>query len=291
MIKFNFFDNQTIGVDDLNGIIKKFYPLPGVADPFVEGRSYYAATLNNIIGGALQRGVVPEAEQGLKVSRNADGKYIVASGTAIFANGQTAELTEPETVTVPSGRQSYIYIVANVAQNKAYLTALTSQPADVKNVAYYVPLASVSADGTVSNARIYATPAGSTNDSAKHFVITIPLKEYIKPNPSGKYTGSFSITYDFGGNNYNLLIMRPSGVSMTLMQKVNGGWTYECYAHGSSDDRRKYYDRAIWHTAIGWQRCTVEDEGGIVRINYYASGVLDSKPTFDLWVLAAKTAE
>ncbi len=291
MIKYNFYDNQTVGADDLNGIIKKFYPLPGLKDPFVDGRAYYAATLNNIVGGALQRGVVPEAERGLKVSRNADGEYIVSEGTAIFANGQTAELTEPETVSVPSGQRSYIYIVADAAQNKAYLTAETSPATDAPGVAYYVPLAEVAADGTVASARIYATLAGATNDAAKHFVITVPLKEYLTPNSSGQYTGTFSESYDLGGSNYNLLIMRPSAVSMTLMQKEGGVWTYECYAHGSSDDRRKYYDRAVWHTGVGWQGCTVESAGGNIKINYTATRVTKSEPTFDLWALAAKTAE
>ncbi|MBQ7039985.1 MAG: hypothetical protein IJN39_05395, partial [Clostridia bacterium] len=68
--KYYFFDDQTVGAEDLNRLVKLFVG-GGVADNFENGVPYSVSKLNDTVFANVSEGIVPETEQSLKVSVNA----------------------------------------------------------------------------------------------------------------------------------------------------------------------------------------------------------------------------
>lgn len=143
-IIYSFFDNQTIGVDELNKITSRL-----ITDGVVREPSS-VSDLNSFVADIAQAGVVPESVESLKVTAE-NGILTVNKGTAIFQNGSIIELTEPETMSYLTDRKQYVYLVSDMISNRAYID-VSDEEAEFENK---VPLAIIQ-EGTVTDKRYYS---------------------------------------------------------------------------------------------------------------------------------------
>lgn len=155
MIKAYFMDNQEVGADELNALVRMFAG-GGVADTFKDGVPYNVSALNGVYYASLKPGVVPESDSSLSVTAS-DGVALVAPGTAIFPDGTyaivSAESGANESVSYTSGAEQYIYLKLDRVSNTVSLLAASSAPGDGDNA---VLLAKIAADGSVTDLRSYA---------------------------------------------------------------------------------------------------------------------------------------
>ena len=143
-IIYSFFDNQTIGVDELNKITSRL-----ITDGVARTPSS-VSDLNSFVADIAQTGIIPESDESLKVTAE-NGILTVNKGTAIFQNGSIIELTEPETMPYLTDRKQYVYLVSDMASNRAYLD-VSNEEAEFENK---VPLAIIQ-NGTVTDKRYYS---------------------------------------------------------------------------------------------------------------------------------------
>lgn len=143
-INYSFFDNQTIGVDELNKITSRL-----ITDGVAREPSS-VSDLNSFVADIAQTGIVPESDESLKVTAE-NGILTVNKGTAIFQNGSIIELTEPETVPYLTDKKQYVYLISDMESNRAYIDVL-SEEAGFENK---VPLATIE-NGTVTDKRYYS---------------------------------------------------------------------------------------------------------------------------------------
>lgn len=124
-IIYSFFDNQTIGVDDLNKITARLVT-EGVAREISS-----VSDLNNYVSDIATAGVVPESVDSLKVTAD-NGALTVGKGVGIFQNGSIIEVTEPETMPYSTDKKQYVYLISDIMANKAYIDVL-DQKAEFEN--------------------------------------------------------------------------------------------------------------------------------------------------------------
>ncbi len=155
MIKAYFMDNQTVGADELNGMVHMLAG-SGVADPFADGVPYNVSKLNDVYYASLTAGAVPESDNSLAVLVQ-DGRAYVTPGTAIFPDGTYAVVSPDsgvwESVAVTAGAEQYIYLKSDRVNNAVSLLAGSSAPTESDNA---VLLAKIAADGSVTDLRRYA---------------------------------------------------------------------------------------------------------------------------------------
>ena len=155
MIKAYFMDNQTVGADELNGMVHMLAG-SGVADPFTDGVPYNVSKLNDVYYATLSAGAVPESDGSLRVDFS-NGRAYVAPGTAIFPDGTYAVVSADsgvrESAAVTAGAEQYIYLKSDRVNNAVSLLAASSMPTQSDNA---VVLAKIAADGTVTDLRTYA---------------------------------------------------------------------------------------------------------------------------------------
>lgn len=155
-LKTSFLNDREYGADDVNAIISRIVG-QGVSpeyDGIEDAKTYNLDRLNDLTKAYVERGVAYQGDPALKVIRIDDGYYI-SPGTAFFGNGTVTEVTENEKVEVISGVQCYIYMVSSVANNSNYINVSEEAP-DYHNDSNIVPLASVDADGNITDMRFYA---------------------------------------------------------------------------------------------------------------------------------------
>ena len=87
-VNYSFFDDQLIGVDELNKITSRVF-----ADGVVREVSS-VSDLNGFVTDIATAGVVPQSCDSLKVTVNND-IITINKGTAIFSDGTVIEITEP----------------------------------------------------------------------------------------------------------------------------------------------------------------------------------------------------
>ena len=119
-IIYSFFDNQTIGVDDLNKITARFVTEGVARDPSS------VSDINSFISDIATAGVVPENDKSLKVSAD-NGILTVEKGVGIFQNGTVIELTEPETMNYLTDKKQYVYLISDIVANRAYIDILSDK--------------------------------------------------------------------------------------------------------------------------------------------------------------------
>ncbi len=119
-INYSFFDNQTIGVDDLNKITSRL-----ITDGVARVPSS-VSDLNSFVADVAQTGIIPESDESLKVTLE-NGVLTVNKGSAIFQNGSVIELTEPETRPYLTDRKQYVYLISDMESNRAYLDVFSEE--------------------------------------------------------------------------------------------------------------------------------------------------------------------
>ena len=143
-VNYSFFDDQLIGVDELNKITSRF---------FTEGIVREIETvseLNSFATDVATAGVVPENCDSLKVSLKND-VITINKGSAIFSNGTVIELTDTENFPYIPGSKQYVYLISDSVSNRAYVDVVNEETTYEVNIL----LATVK-DGIVTDNRKYA---------------------------------------------------------------------------------------------------------------------------------------
>lgn len=149
--KYTFFDNQLIGVDQLNEITKRL--VSGGISSVYSGADFNVSEINNSNMAILTGGVVPGNDMNLKVSAMGGGKYLINKGLCFFDDGTSMEvLSSGEEISVPSGSKRYVYLTSDKNQMKCYPEVLSEE----KKSGQFVCLAIVNSDGSITDKRTYA---------------------------------------------------------------------------------------------------------------------------------------
>ncbi len=143
-VNYSFFDDQLIGVDELNKITSRL-----ISDGIVREVSS-VADLNGFVTDVATAGVVPETCESLKVTVK-DGVITVNKGSAIFSNGTVIELTEAENFPCLSESKQFIYLISDSVSNRAYIDVLNEETTYEVNI-----LLATIKDGVVTDERKYA---------------------------------------------------------------------------------------------------------------------------------------
>ena len=119
-VNYTFFDDQLIGVDDLNKITSRFF-LDGIVREIET-----VSDLNGFATDVATAGVVPESCESLKVTVKND-VVTINKGSAIFSDGTVIELTEPESFPYLRGVKQYVYLISDSVSNRAYVDVLSEK--------------------------------------------------------------------------------------------------------------------------------------------------------------------
>lgn len=144
-INYSFFDDQLIGVDDLNKITSRFVSEGVAREPSS------VSMLSGYLSDIATDGVVPESVDSLKVTAE-NGVGTIKKGTAFFDNGTVIEITEDETFTYTEGQKTYVYLISDMTANKAYVSISESE-SDNEHI---LLLAIINEDGLTADKRFYA---------------------------------------------------------------------------------------------------------------------------------------
>lgn len=143
------YDN-TYGVDDVNAIVSNLVGA-GVA-PFPSGDTYDVSELNSLTSALVAEGT---SLDGLKVSF-ADNKIHIAQGIGYFENGATIVVdSDGEELDYTVAETLYVYAEYNQTLNTCGFRASESEPSKGTGI-YTLMLATISADGTVTDKRVFA---------------------------------------------------------------------------------------------------------------------------------------
>ena len=145
-----FFDNQTIGAEDLNNLAKRFVT-EGVADIFQDGVPYNISNLNSIVSANATDGVIPDTYNSLKVYLSGSN-IVISPGTAFFPDG-TMITVDSDGITIPHTNEDpkYVYLISDSSRNICY--AMESRDIRVGNL---LVLAKIEKNGTIIDKRKYA---------------------------------------------------------------------------------------------------------------------------------------
>ena len=149
--KYTFFDNQTIGVDQLNEITSRL--VTGGISAVYSGADFNVSDINNSNMAVLTGGVVPGSDLNLKVTLISGGSYLINPGVCFFSDGTVMEVLQGgETLSIPAGEKRYVYLTSDKNMMKCYAEVLSAP----KQNGVFVLLAEVNADGSVADKRTYA---------------------------------------------------------------------------------------------------------------------------------------
>ncbi len=187
---YSFFDNQIASAEQLNKWVSLFVT-DGIADEFSDGVPYSLSKLNSLVRNNCSAGVVPKTNNSLKVSLSGNTVQI-APGIAFFADGSVLEVTATELLTAEPNKKQFVYLKSDVTENRAYPAVSEYHTGDNT-----VLLAEISADGTVTDRRVYAkgkVPSFYASDAFlpgyTEFVIDKP-GDYLLSRGSNSYTKLF----------------------------------------------------------------------------------------------------
>lgn len=195
--KYSFADNGEYGASDVNGLVSRLVS-SGVADVFSDGVAYNASALNGIVQAVYTAGVVPESVDTLRVVKQSEGVVTIAPGLAFFADGSTIEVTGAETLSYEAGVKNYVYLKQDLAaQNRNYPVCSTVAPAGD-----FVLLAEISADGAVTDKRVYARGKVPGYQSNANVCMVSEQSIFVEEEVLGQ-SGITNFSIDMGTNNYS----------------------------------------------------------------------------------------
>ena len=261
-INYSFFDNQLVGVDELNKITSRL---------ITEGVTREVSSvkdLNDYISDVATAGVVPETCKSLKVEEK-DGVLTINKGTAVFSDGTVIELTEPETFSYLADIKQYVYLISDKASNRAYVDVLSEEPTfEIKLL-----LATVE-NNIVSDKRVY-----SRGKLAYYASADVNKNVYIEENDiESKYTkdeeGYINYRVNINADMYKYIqILDKNSFNFTRYNVENGKFLSFGYGNAS------YYELNEVYMVAASQRkkrcmCIIEKGEGYVNFklkmeNYY----------------------
>lgn len=164
------YDNA-YGVDDVNAIVSNLVGA-GVA-PFPSGDTYSVSELNSLTSALVAEGT---SLDGLKVSL-AEGKIHVAQGIGYFENGATIVVdADGEELDYKVAETLYVYAEYNQALNTCGFCVSESEPVSSTGI-YVLILATIVADGTVTDKRVFAQSKVATLGKNAYFDVFTPTKD------------------------------------------------------------------------------------------------------------------
>ncbi len=198
---FSFSDNEQYGAANLNAVTARLVT-SGVADSFKDGVPYNLSALNNLGTLLYTEGVVPESADNLRVTLT-EGEIHIAPGTAFFQDGAVMEITVGgHTLPYTPDTELFVYLYNDLKKsNRCYPAAEPTMPEGD-----FVLLAKISADGTVSDKRVYAK--GKLPGYASSAMYTVKIEDEVKlidGKPESK-------TYILDGNYSHLLAVKRGTV-------------------------------------------------------------------------------
>lgn len=229
MIRAGIFDNQTIGVDELRAMVGTIVPRAGIIDSWYNGEPYNLAVLNQIVRDTVTSGIVPETEGQLKVSYGS-GRAIINTGKAIFPNGVIAEITEKETIAVDISYSSKrIALVLNDGEQTVKVVCIGEIPDNTETI-FYIPLAAINLDGTVTDLRKYAELIGTTQKGTLCYEIEFDcVAEGLTGNSDLRYSGSGTKKLPISGAYYNFIMVQGSKCLSLVTNVTGAGAEYDSY--------------------------------------------------------------
>ena len=253
-IIYSFFDNQTIGVDELNKITSRL-----ITDGVAREPSS-VSDLNSFVADIAQAGVVPESDESLKVTAE-NGILKVNKGTAIFQNGSTIELTEPETMSYLTDRKQYVYLVSDMISNRAYID-VSDEEAEFENK---VPLAIIQ-EGTVTDKRYYSRGKLAYYASAdvnNNVYVEADHLENLAKDEDGYIVYSININADM----YKYLqILDKNSFNFTRYNIKDD--TFLSFGYGNSSHYTWNQDYMVVASNVNRQRCMCFIEKGESKITF-----------------------
>ncbi|MBO5454740.1 MAG: hypothetical protein J6A69_12385 [Clostridia bacterium] len=231
---YSFFDNQTIGAQELNNLAKRFVT-EGVADIFTDGLPHNISDLNSIVTANATDGVVPDTVNSLKVYASGSVATISA-GTAFFADGTIMEVdSDGISLTFTKGVLNYIYLISDTTTNSCraecsktllsgnnVLLAVIEKDGSVTDKRKYakgkIPSAYSSALGLITKKEIYWNQADLKNMTPKE----IPLSTGTARGMFMYMGESLSKTKTFGFVTFNAKGEADFYISGCLMGSLNG---------------------------------------------------------------------
>ncbi len=218
---YSFFDNQTIGVDELNKITSRFVS-GGVAR-----QPSSVAELNGFVSDIVTPGVVGTDDTQMQVTLE-NKKITINNGTAFFDNGTVMEITEPEVADYEEGTEINVYLKSDMSKNCIYPVYSKELPESEENI---VHLAHIASDGTVTDKRKYARGKCayyySSFGKTMNFPVSFSYEEITAHTPKvidiGTSDFSFlNITGYNGFNNYSRVFINVHFDKTGKVEKSEG---------------------------------------------------------------------
>ena len=213
---YNFFDNQLIGVDELNKITKTLVKA-GVTQESPEITS--VEELNGFIANAIvSGGLLSGPNTQLQVSNNGNCTLKIAPGEAILPDGRIFTVDVKGTViSYTAGQINYVYVVSDLSKNEVYPVAYTTQQANGN----YILLAEVAEDGTVTDKRTYAIGKVTNN----YFSLTSPGRIIIENQ---------LVTKNANVRTYEI----PDNIKSLIIEAEEPGYSEWFYMHYDLENNR-----------------------------------------------------
>lgn len=253
-VNYSFFDNQLIGVDELNKITSRLIT-EGVAREVSSVKD-----LNGYVSDVASQGVVPESCKSLKVEAK-DGILTINKGTAIFSDGTVIELTDAETFSYLTDAKQYVYLISDKASNRAYVDVLTEEsPFEVKLL-----LAIVEND-KVTDKRVYSRGKLAYYASADVNNNVVVEKDNIESNYSKDEEGYINYRININADMYKYIqILDKNSFNFTRYNVETGKFLSFGYGNAS------YYELNEAYMVAASQRkkrcmCIIEKGEGYVNL-------------------------
>lgn len=282
--KYTFFDNQLIGVDQLNEITSRL--VSGGVSAVYSGADFNVSEINDSNKLLLTGGVVPGNDMNLKVVAMGSGKYLINPGICFFEDGTSMEiLSGGEVISVPVGTVRYVYLTSDKNQMKCYVEISDGE----KQSGQFVLLSIVNADGTVADKRTYAkgkVPGFYASSQGKE----VNISETYKPTD---LKGEKYLEIDVGNGNFHHLCIKVNGVFHdSAGYKIDYGGLFYCeFENGVATNQGwsavKYGGHYLFYgdsTGHGEIDPDVKIQSGKLKIHLLRC-VLDKNVTFEyhLW--------
>ena len=205
---FGFADNVSYGASDVNSVINKLVT-SGVADVYFDGLNYNTSDLNKIANAVAESGVTFGSGASMKVVGNGTGTVKVTAGTAFMSDGANITVDSDGVVLeYTQGQKNYVYIQNNLLASNTIdiVCGLTGGGSDT------VPLAEISADGTITDTRKFCRGKTAGYQSAVNQTKIIEIPFSFTTNYIGK---NQTISVDLGGRQYSRIVNLTSAEGTT----------------------------------------------------------------------------
>lgn len=207
------YDN-TYGVDDVNAIVSNLVGA-GVA-PFPSGDTYDVSELNSLTSALVAEGT---SLDGLKVSF-ADNKIHIAQGIGYFENGATIVVdSDGEELDYNVAETLYVYAEYNQALNTCGFHTSESEPVSSTGI-YVLILATIAADGTVTDKRVIAQSKVATLGR------NVPLQLWKQTEGKTYRAGDVIVEAEIDVSRFNYFVYI---------------WVYDSYSSGAPKTSKPIY--------------------------------------------------